>query len=155
MLGPNELSEYMRRKNIVGEIIWLSRDEARTSTSAARAVGCDVSQIAKNIVIKGGDELYLIIISGDKKIDYEKASKKIGHKVSLAKPEEVLEILGYPVGGVPPFGHKTEIKTYIDTSILRFEEVYTSGGSEDTLMKIKTSELLKVVGEDNVGEFSR
>lgn len=154
MLGPDDLSEYMRRNGIVGEIIRLGKDEAKTSKSAAKAVGCDVAQIAKNIVLKSGDELYLVIISGDKRIDYGKASREIGGEVRLASPEEVLERLGYPVGGVPPFGHKTVVKTYLDRSVLRFGEVYTSGGSEDTLMKIKTTELLKVVGEDNVGDFS-
>ncbi|MEM4417820.1 MAG: YbaK/EbsC family protein, partial [Nitrososphaerota archaeon] len=58
------------------------------------------------------------------------------------EPEEVMKYTGYPVGGVPPFGHTRPLKTWVDKSIARFELVYTSGGSPDTLLKIEVAELV-------------
>ncbi|MCF8885084.1 MAG: YbaK/EbsC family protein [Nitrososphaerota archaeon] len=149
MLGSEDLKKYMDEKKIVGEIIYLKSGEARTSSSAARAVKCSLGQIAKNILLIGssGSRL-LIVISGDKKIDLQKISKIFSEKFRLASPEEVLEETGYSVGGVPPFGHIKPLKTVIDQSLKRYKYVYTSGGSEDTLMKIEVDELIRVCGAE-------
>jgi len=135
----------MKGKGINAEIIRLQPNQAKTSASAAQAVGCSLAQIAKNIVL-AGSRLYLVVLSGDKKVDLEKVSSAVGERVSLASPQLVLERLGYPVGGVPPFAHSEPIKIVVDRSVMRFDEVFTSGGSEDTLMRISVSELLKHTG---------
>lgn len=145
ILGPDDQLAFMRSKGISAEIIKLQPGQAKTSASAAQAVGCSLAQIAKNIVFSGG-RLYLVTLSGDRKVDFEKVSKVVGEKVSLASTQIVLEKLGYPVGGVPPFAHKAPIKIIVDRSVTRFDEVVTSGGSEDTLMRIRVSDLLKHTG---------
>ncbi|MEM1583911.1 MAG: YbaK/EbsC family protein [Nitrososphaerota archaeon] len=143
MLGTRNLEEYMEKNKIRGEIIHLRPSEARTSISAARAVGCSLGQIAKNILLVGEKNKILVITSGDKKVNLKKVSEIFGGRFRLATPREILEETGYGVGGVPPFGHIKEIKTIIDPSIKRYSFVYTSGGSEDTLMKIDVDELIR------------
>jgi len=143
MLGTEELKEYMREKGIRGEIVWLKPGEAKTSAEAARAVGCELGQIAKNIILVGESGVILVITSGDKRVDLDKVSRVIGERVKLASPKRVLEETGFPVGGVPPFGHRRKLRTIIDPSIRRYDYVYTSGGSEDTLLKIETEELIE------------
>lgn len=133
---------YMVLNGVRGEILKLPPRMARTSSSAAKAVGCSVGQIAKNIVLSGS-ETYLVVLSGDRRVDVDKVSAVVGERLSLMKPAEILEKTGYPVGGVPPFGHRTLLKVLVDKSITRFDVVYTSGGSEDTLLKIEVGELLR------------
>ncbi|GBC69879.1 Cys-tRNA(Pro)/Cys-tRNA(Cys) deacylase YbaK [archaeon HR01] len=132
---------YLREHGIEGELIVLPPDMAKTSQLAASAVGCEVAQIAKNIVLRGSQP-YLVILSGDRRVDLVKASKLAGEKLVLMEPDQVLKYTGYPVGGVPPFGHTRPLKTWVDKSIARFELVYTSGGSPDTLLKITVSDLV-------------
>jgi len=146
MLGPDYLEQYMKSRGISGEIIRLSPSAAKTSASAAESVGCEISQIAKSIVLKGEERYYVVVLSGDKRIDLKKASATLRDTLRLAKPEEILEQTGYPVGGVPPFGHANSLKILVDKSLLRFEEVYSSGGSDNTLLKIKVKELIKATG---------
>lgn len=143
MFGTKNLVEYLRKNNIDAQIIYLKPGEAKTSISAARAVGCSLGQIAKNILLIGEKSRILVITSGDKRVDLTKVSEIFMERFRLATPREVLEETGYSVGGVPPFGHIKEIKKIVDTSIKRFSFVYTSGGSEDTLMKINVEELIK------------
>jgi Cys-tRNA(Pro) deacylase len=143
MLGTKDIEEYLRKNKIKGEIVYLKPGEAKTSISAARAMKCSLGQIAKNILLIGEKSRVLVITSGDKRVDLMKISRILGEKFRLATPSEVVEETGYSVGGVPPFGHKKEIKTIIDNSIKRFSFVYTSGGSEDTLMKIDVDELIR------------
>ncbi|MEM2237407.1 MAG: YbaK/EbsC family protein [Candidatus Caldarchaeum sp.] len=143
MLGPEDLKKFMEAKGVTGEFIHLKPHEAKTSVSAAAAVNCDVSRIAKNIVLVGS-RAYVLVISGDKKIDLEKFSKAVNENVRLAKPDEVLRITGYAVGGVPPFGHLDRVKIFVDSSVKRHDFVYTSGGADNMLLKIRVDALLNV-----------
>jgi Cys-tRNA(Pro) deacylase len=141
MLGPEYLQYFMQLHNIEAEFIQLKPSEAATSQSAATALGCPVAQIAKNIVLIGSRP-YLLVISGDMKVDMKKFSEIVGEKVRLATPDEVLEATGYKVGAVPPFGHLKPLKVYIDVSVKRYDVVFTSGGSDSTLLKISVKTLL-------------
>lgn len=38
-------------------------------------------------------------------------------RVKLASPESVLQISGFPVGSVPPFGHRTPVPVLLDASV--------------------------------------
>lgn len=148
-LGANHVSEYMKKNGIEGNIAILGEDEARTSVSAARTVGCPVSQIAKSIVLVG-DKPFIVILSGDKKVDLTKASSLIGHDVRLADAETVLEETGFRIGGVPPFGHRKQLRVFIDHSLERFKEVYASAGSPDALLRIRMDILKKATGAEIV-----
>jgi len=44
---------------------------------------------------------------------------------------------------VPPFGHKTEIKTFIDKDLLKYKEIWAAAGSDNTVFKISSEELIK------------
>jgi Cys-tRNA(Pro) deacylase len=149
MLGPEHLMSFMKQHRVAGQFIHLNPEEAKTSESAAKSVGCPISQIAKSIVLLGSRP-YVLVVSGDKKVDLKKFSKLVGEDVRLAKPDEVLAATGYPVGGVPPFGHITQLKTYVDASLTRYDEVITSGGSDDTLLRMKVKTLLEIVGGELV-----
>lgn len=143
MLGTRDLKEYMRARGIKGDFIELKPGEARTSAAAARAVGCALGQIAKSILLMGKQSKVLVVMSGDRRVDVRKVSQLVGEKLRLASPREVLEETGFSVGGIPPFGHRQKIRTIADPSIRRFEHVYTSGGSENTLLKIDVEELMR------------
>lgn len=95
--GLDELMASMKRMGVDGEVVWLQPGSGSTSVSAAEAVGCSVAQIAKSVVVKGG-ELYLVVLSGNRRVDLGKVSEPVGERVSLASPREVLERLSFPVG---------------------------------------------------------
>ncbi|MEM1949676.1 MAG: YbaK/EbsC family protein [Nitrososphaerota archaeon] len=152
VLTTRDLKKFMEARGVEGEMIYLEAEQAKTSASAASAVGCPLSQIAKNIVLNYSSEYCVVVIPGDRKVDLEKFSQVVGSKVGLAKPDEVLRITDYPVGAVPPFGHLNKLKVYVDKSLLRHDTVYTSGGAVNVLLKIRTDLLLKAV-DGEVVEF--
>ncbi len=145
MLGPDNVRSFIQTHQIEAEFIHLEPSEAATSQSAATALGCPVAQIAKNIVLIGSKP-YLLVISGDMKVDMKKFSEIVGERVRLATPDEVLEATGYKVGAVPTFGHLKPLKIYIDVSVTRYGLVFTSGGSDSTLLKISVNTLLEHSG---------
>jgi Cys-tRNA(Pro)/Cys-tRNA(Cys) deacylase len=61
--------------------------------------------------------------------------------VRMATPEEILAKTGYPCGGTPSFGYQATF--LIDPRVMEKEIVYTGGGSESSLIKIATQELVQ------------
>ena len=57
--------------------------------------------------------------------------------------DEVLELVGHPVGGVCPFGCKEGIPVYLDVSLQRFETVFPAVGSPSSAIELNLDELYK------------
>ena len=144
MRGVQEVKNHIEAHGINGEIIMFKAEQAKTSASAAEHLGCEVAQIAKSIVLKA-DNPILVILSGDMRVDLKKLSEVIGEKAKLASPEYVSEEVGFIIGGVPPMGFDRPVRILIDKSIERFSEVFSSGGSRDSILKIDVNELKNVV----------
>jgi prolyl-tRNA editing enzyme YbaK/EbsC (Cys-tRNA(Pro) deacylase) len=67
-------------------------------------------------------------------------------RVKLAAPEMVLEISGYEVGAMPPFGHRQQLATLIDRRVLDFTDAYAGGGAENALVHLNPQDILRVTG---------
>ena len=115
----------------------------KTAEEAARAIGCKINQIAKSIVFDAQEEIVLVIVSGGNKVNEAKMSFYLSKLVKKADADFVKEKTGYSIGGVPPFGHKTEIKTFIDKDLLKYKEIWAAAGSDNTVFKISPAELIK------------
>ncbi len=142
--GVKEVKSYIDKNEIDAEIIMFEAEQAKTSASAAEHLGCEVAQIAKSIVLKAENPI-LVILSGDMRVDLKKLSEIIGQKAKLASPEYVSEEVGFIIGGVPPMGFDRPVRILIDKSIERFSEVFSSGGSRDSILKIDVNELKNIV----------
>jgi prolyl-tRNA editing enzyme YbaK/EbsC (Cys-tRNA(Pro) deacylase) len=62
----------------------------------------------------------------------------------------VLEITGYRVGTVSPFGLKQQVRILIDESVLREEEISIGSGARQMAIIMKSADLRKALGESEV-----
>jgi len=118
-----------------------------TVPDAARALGVDTEQIIKSLVFLVNDEPLLVINNGTVKTDRRKLATRLNvgkKKVKFASPEKALEITGYIVGSMPPFGHRQKLRTFVDPAITEFEVIFGGGGDIDAMMRLTPDELLKV-----------
>ncbi|MGI9598968.1 MAG: YbaK/EbsC family protein [Acidimicrobiales bacterium] len=126
-------------------------DGARTAEDAASAVGCKVDQIVKSMIFSltagGGQELVLALTAGSNKIDTT-ALAELGSadRCGRADPEQVRSITGYAIGGVPPFGHSTALRTWIDPHLLTFDEVWAAAGTPRHVFPISPGRLVELTG---------
>lgn len=107
-------------------------DGTRTAEDAARAVGCDVAQIVKSLVFVAGEEPVLALVSGPNRLDEAKLASLAGvdaGAVRRASADDVRAATGYAVGGVPPFGHATTLRTWIDADLLDHPVVWAAAGT--------------------------
>lgn len=117
-----------------------------TAAQAAAALGCELGKIAKSLVFYnvGNNDPILIIASGANRVDKEKVGKYLGFKIKTAGPEYVLEKTGFAVGGVPPTGHKSPIRTLMDKDLMKYDQIWASAGTVDSLYSVNPTELAKV-----------
>ncbi|HET9410510.1 MAG TPA: YbaK/EbsC family protein, partial [Candidatus Dormibacteraeota bacterium] len=67
----------------------------RTATDAARAVGCDVSQIVKSLVFVAGGRPVIALVSGANRLDERRLAAAAGEPVVKADAETARTATGY------------------------------------------------------------
>jgi prolyl-tRNA editing enzyme YbaK/EbsC (Cys-tRNA(Pro) deacylase) len=113
----------------------------KTVGEAAAAVGCDESRIAKSIVVVCDGDPVVCVTSGAHRVDLERVALALDcAEVRTATPDEVRAATGFPVGGVPPFGHGLAV--LFDESLLRHERVWAAGGDANSLFEADPRELI-------------
>lgn len=119
----------------------------RTAGDAARAIGCEVSAIAKSIVLMSAEGPLLVVVSGSNRADYDKVAKAAGvAAVRRADAEQARAATGYPIGGTAPWGHPQPLPVLCDPDLLTFDTVWAAGGTPDTVFAITPADLLRVSG---------
>ena len=139
---------FMKTNGISGEPQSFNQS-CHTVEDAAKALGTSVDNLVKNICLIGSEgETIIAVVNGRDRASTSQISKSLSiPRPRIATPEEILERTGYSCGGTPSFGYKARF--LIDPKVMEKEFIYTSGGSEISLMKISTKELQKV----NCGEI--
>ena len=110
---------------------------------AAQALGVEGARIAKTLSFKNGEGCMLILAAGDARIDNKKFKEKFHFKAKMLTADEVLEMVGHPVGGVCPFGINDGIDVYLDESMKRFETVFPAVGSASSAIELNLEELFR------------
>jgi prolyl-tRNA editing enzyme YbaK/EbsC (Cys-tRNA(Pro) deacylase) len=113
----------------------------RTAVDAARAVGCDVGQIVKSLVFVAAGRPVVALVSGANRLDEERLGDAAGLPVTKADAEVARLATGYSIGGVPPFGHATEVPVYMDRDLLAHPVVWAAAGRPDSVFEINPERL--------------
>lgn len=115
----------------------------KTAADAAAAIGCDVAQIVKSLIFGVDDRVVLAYVSGANQLDEKKlAAAAGGAKCHRVDADTVRQATGFPIGGVPPFGHATALDVFIDPDLLQFDEVWAAAGTWNDVFPISPQDLV-------------
>ena len=145
LLTPADLQAFMQSNAIQGEMLFLD-EPTPTVETAAQAVGTQPEQIVKSILFIVDEQAVLAITCGTHLVERRAIADLYGvgrKRVKLASPETVLEISGYEVGAMPPFGHRKPIPTLLDGQVLDQPVVYAGGGAENALLRLNPQDILR------------
>jgi Cys-tRNA(Pro)/Cys-tRNA(Cys) deacylase len=109
-------------------------------------------QIVRSILFQiRPEEFVLVLVAGREQVDWRKLRQLVGRsRVRMATEDEVLDVTGYRVGTVSPFGLKNPVKVLIDESVLREEEVSTGSGVRNIAIILKSEGLRLALGNAEV-----
>ena len=146
MLDDKFLQTFMTTQGIAASLVYPGLPTP-TVLDAAKALGVASSQIVKSLIFLAEDKPLLVVAAGEARIDYKALSAALGcsrRKIKFATAEQALEITGFEVGAMPPFGHKEPLMTLLDRLSLDHEELYAGGGTKSALLRISLKELERV-----------
>ena len=111
----------------------------RTAEAAARAVGCEVAQIASSLAFEADGELVVVVTSGANRVSESKLAAVLGvpeGAVGMADADRIRSELGWSIGGVPPICHDTGVPVYLDETLLDHEEVWAAAGTPEAVFPV-------------------
>ena len=146
MLTSQDLQQFISQNQIAAEIL-LMEEDTPTVPDAARALGVEEDQIIKSLVFLVGGQPTLVIANGTRKVEVRLVARHFGvgrKRAKLARPGQALEITGYIVGAMPPFGHRTRLRTIVDPDVVAHQEIFGGGGEIDAMLRMTAEELVRV-----------
>lgn len=120
----------------------------RTAEEAAAACGCAVGQIVKSLVFAGkaSGKPYLFLVSGKNRVDEKAVAGALGEVLTRPDAQTVRDWTGFAIGGIPPFGHATELPTLVDEDLLAHEVVWAAAGTPFAVFAVEPKALARAVG---------
>lgn len=128
---------------------------ARTAADAARAVGCEVDQIAKSIIFRGerSGEAILFLTAGGNRVDAGKAAALAGEPLGKADAALVRKQTGFAIGGVAPIGHLNPIRAFLDPRLTEFDEIWAAAGTPNHVFPVSAATLARITNAQ-VADFT-
>jgi Cys-tRNA(Pro) deacylase len=119
----------------------------KTAQDAASAIGVEVGQIVKSLVFGVDDEIVMALVSGANQLDEKKlAAAAGGAKCSRVDADAVRSATGFPIGGVPPFGHSIQLRVFVDQDLLQYDEVWAAAGTWNDNFGAAPADIVRVAG---------
>jgi len=109
-------------------------------------------QIVRSILFQiRPEEFLMVLVAGPAQVDWKKLRQLMKRsRLRMATEEEVLDVTGYRVGTVSPFGLKNQVKILIDASVLKEDEVSIGSGVRNTAIIMKSVDLRGVLGDSEI-----
>ena len=139
-MAIEQVREYFKERQMEERIL-LFEGSSTTVDLAAKELLVIPARIAKTLSFKKDNGCILVVTAGDMKIDNIKFKEAFSMKAKMLSPEEVLNKVGHPVGGVCPFALPRDVEVYLDVSLKRFQTVFPACGSQNSAIEMTCEEL--------------
>ena len=142
-----KVQQTLQALGFSGEVV-VFPDSTRTAGEAAQAVGCQLGQIVKSLVFKGGQthKPILVVASGANRVNERRLAELTGERIEKADADFVRQHTGFAVGGVPPVAHPERIETYIDEDLLQYEAIWAAAGNPHAVFQLTPTDLQSMTG---------
>lgn len=135
------VSSFLREAGAEARIEEFS-DGTPTAADAAAAVGCDLDQIVKSLVLVCDGRPVVALVPGDRRGDPAKVARAAGTaSARVASPEEVQEATGFEPGAVAPFPLPRVETVLIERTLLEHRIVWVGAGSAKHMVGLAPVEL--------------
>ena len=142
--GEQEVLEFLRDNGLEKRVHRFTKS-TENAYLAAQALGVELGQIVKSVVLLADKDPVLVLMSGDMNVHTKKLKNILSARsIRIADAETVVKVTGYPVGAVPPIAHRETIPTYIDKSLNRFANIYPAAGTTSTMFSTTFDELSRL-----------
>ena len=135
----------LRAGGVGGDVRWFD-DATPTAVHAAEALGVEVGAIANSLIFTLDGDPVLVLTSGAHRVDTVWLGEQLGGRLKRADAATVRAATGQVIGGVAPVGHPAPVRTFVDTALAAFPEVWAAAGHPHTVFPTTFDELVRLTG---------
>ncbi len=114
---------------------------------AAAALSLEERTVIKTLVFQDENKrCFQVLMHGNLQVSAKQLARQLGCKT--AEPcdqKQAMKLTGYKVGGISPFGTRTSLPVYVESSIFDLEAIYINGGKRGLLVQIDPACLKRVI----------
>jgi len=141
---PKQLIDCLAGNKVSYEV--LHHPEAVTAQRIAQAEHVKGRHHAKVVMVKSGDQHFMMVLPADHQIDLEKVEKAIGKAVSLDNEQEFKTLFSdCAIGAMPPFGNLYGLPTYVEQSLAEQDYIVFEAGTHTDAIKMSYRDYEKIV----------
>ncbi|ATI11036.1 MULTISPECIES: YbaK/EbsC family protein [Acetobacter] len=144
-MSLNSVKAFLRQHAADIEIVEFDVCTA-TVASAADTLEVPQGQIAKSLSLRLGDEVIILVVRGDARLDNRKYKQHFGVKARMLDASDVESETGHPIGGVCPFGLIRPLRVFCDVSLRDFPVVFPAGGAPNSAVSIEPNRMAALTG---------
>ena len=131
-----------------------SHPQAYTAQEIADLAHVTGRMLAKVVIVKAGENLKMLVLPAERRVDLERVKGMLGRDVRLATEAEFRDALpGCEVGAMPPFGNLFGIPIYVDGSLEREEEIVFNAGTHTLTAKLAFDDFARLT-EPRIAVFA-
>lgn len=121
--------------------------EGGGTAAASQELNVDEHSIVKTLVLEAdGKTPIIVLMHGDMRASTKELARAAGaQSITPCLPGRAAQHTGYPVGGISPFGTRTEMPVYMEESILNLRKIYINGGRQGYLIGLDPYDAVKIL----------
>lgn len=148
------VSQFLRERGIPHRV-YRHPGPVNSLEQAAFERGQQPEQVIRSILFRlGKGEYAMVLMAGPSQISWRALREYLGRsRLTTAKREEVLQVTGYELGAVSPFGLPAPLRLLVDASVLEQEEISIGSGERGVTVILRVDDLMRALDQAEVGQF--
>lgn len=129
----------------------------RSLEQAAEERGQAPDQVVRSILFRLAEGEYaMVLIAGPEQVAWRALRRAMNQsRLTMASREEVLQVTGYEIGAVSPFGLPGPMPILVDQGVVQQGEVSVGSGERGTTVILRAHDLMRALGDVTVGNFKQ
>lgn len=129
-----------------------------TAYDTAATTRMPLAQVAKNVVVKAGDKLHLLVLPAHHLVDFKAIAKQLGvsaNKVKIVTEQVIAKALKLKKStGLSSFGSLYKLPVIVEKELLKTKEVLFPAGTFTNSIKAKSKDFV-MLEQAVVGKFGK
>ena len=112
-------------------------------------------QVVRSLLFRVSEGEYaMVLVAGPEQVSWKRLRRHLGtSRLTMATPEKVLQVTGYALGAVAPFGLPEPLRILADESVRQQAEISLGSGIRGIGIIMRAADLLIALGDIEFGKF--
>jgi Cys-tRNA(Pro) deacylase len=122
-------------------------EEHGGTARAASELGVEEHCVIKTLVFQtDAKKPFIVLMHGDREVSTKELARILGVKsVTPVDHAAAQRLTGYMVGGISPFGTKSQLPIFAESTIISLEKILINGGKRGFLVELSPNDLEKLI----------